>query len=233
MNMKEWAKKEIEIACKREVKGNEAGEWDYGVACYKSAYKAFKSLLEDSHSGYSIRATQHILNRLIDGKPLTPIVDTDDIWRKVDMGNRKDKVSYQCKRMDSLFKNVYSDGTVQYTDNDRYYCVNIDAPDVEFTNSFVGRLINDMLPITMPYMPASKPIKVVRDDCLVDPQNGDYDTLAILYAIMPDSEQVDINKFYKESNEQDNPFEEITQQEYYERKKISEDRRKKNDSANG
>lgn len=57
--------------------------------------------------------------------------------------------------------------------------------------------------------------------------------LAILYAIMPDGEQVDINKFYKESNEQDNPFEEITYQEYYERKKISEARRKKNDSTNG
>lgn len=34
MSMEEWAKKEIEIACKREVKGNEPGEWDYGVACY-------------------------------------------------------------------------------------------------------------------------------------------------------------------------------------------------------
>lgn len=227
MSMKEWAKKEIEIACKREVKGNKPGEWDYGVACYKSAYKAFKSLLEDGHTGYSIGFTQNILNRLIDGKPLTPIVDTDDIWRKVDMGNRKDKpTTYQCKRMGSLFKDVYSDGTIKYTDNNRYYQVCIDTPDVGFTNSFVGRLIGDMFPITMPYMPASKPIKVVCDECLVDPQNGDYDTLAVLYAIMPDGEQVDINKFYKESNEQNNQFEEITQQEYYERKKLSDDRRK-------
>lgn len=226
MSMEEWAKKEIEIACKREVKGTEPGEWDYGVACYKSAYKAFKSLLEDGHSGYSIGFTKNILNRLIDGEPLTPIVDTDDIWRKVDMGNRKDKVSYQCKRMGSLFKNVYSDGTIKYTDNNRYYCIDLDSPDVPYTNSFVTKIINDMFPITMPYFPPTRQIKVVRDICLVDPKYGDYDTMVILYAIMPDGERVNIDKYYKEVTDPDKVFDEITEREYYARKKLSEERKK-------
>lgn len=36
--------------------------------------------MEDGHSGMSIGITKNILNRLIAGKPLTPIVDTEDIW---------------------------------------------------------------------------------------------------------------------------------------------------------
>ena len=52
--MEEWAKREIEIACKRERGDKDPNEWNYGVACYESAYKAFKSLMEDEHSGCSI-----------------------------------------------------------------------------------------------------------------------------------------------------------------------------------
>lgn len=71
MNMTDWAKREIEIACIRERGDKNADEWDYGCACYESAYKAFQSLVEDEHSRMNIRLTQNILNRLIEGKPLT------------------------------------------------------------------------------------------------------------------------------------------------------------------
>ena len=73
MSMQEWAKKEIEIACARERGDNPEDEWDYGVACYKGALEAFEVLCGQGHSGYSICFTKQILNRLIDGKPLTPI----------------------------------------------------------------------------------------------------------------------------------------------------------------
>ena len=53
-NMLEWAKREIELACKRERGNHPNDEFDYGCACYASALKAFKSLLEDGHSGMSI-----------------------------------------------------------------------------------------------------------------------------------------------------------------------------------
>ena len=48
-DMKEWAKREIELACKRERGDKDPNKWDYGVACYESAFKAFNSLLEDEH----------------------------------------------------------------------------------------------------------------------------------------------------------------------------------------
>ena len=80
MSMSDWAKKEVELAKIIEAKDLKEGEFDYGGACYDSALKAFKSLAEDGHSGMSIKLTQQILNRLIDGKPLLPIEDREDIW---------------------------------------------------------------------------------------------------------------------------------------------------------
>ena len=112
MSLNDWAKNEIDIACNKERGNKDPNEWDYGVACYESAYKAFQSLLEDEHSGMSIGFTKTILNRLIDGKPLTPIEDIPDIWN--DITCHKDYISYQCKRMHSLFKDVYNDGTIKY-----------------------------------------------------------------------------------------------------------------------
>lgn len=48
-NMLEWAKREVEIACKKENSNRKEGEFDYGCACYESALKAFESLCEDGH----------------------------------------------------------------------------------------------------------------------------------------------------------------------------------------
>jgi len=119
MSMKEWAKSEVKIACAREVKAAKVDghpeDAGYGVACYRSAMKAFNSLMKDGHSGYSIGFTKNILMALIDGKPLTPIEDTDDIWNDVSC-DKNGVTNYQCKRMSSLFKDVYPDGTVKYND---------------------------------------------------------------------------------------------------------------------
>ena len=101
----DWAEREVAIACKKENPNKKDGEFDYGCACYESALKAFKSLCDDGHSGFSIKMTQEILNRLINGQPLTPIEDTDDIWYERHHYKEGNKL-YQCKRMSSLFKDV-------------------------------------------------------------------------------------------------------------------------------
>lgn len=211
MNLGDWAKNEIDIACKNERGDKDLNEWDYGVACYESAHKAFQSLLEDEHSGMSIGFTKAILNRLIDTKPLTPIEDTPDIWSDV-VDKQDDYTSYQCKRMSSFFKHVYKDGTITYTDTDRAYCLNKDDLDAPcWTNGFVNRLINKLFPITMPYYPPSKPYYVYCTEGLSNPENGDFDTLGIWYVLTPYGEHVDINRFFKESL---TGFTEISQEEY-------------------
>lgn len=200
-NMKAWAEREIEIACKRERGDKPEDEWDYGCACYESALKAFNSLMEDGHSGFSIGMTKQILNRLIDGKPLTPIEDTEDVWINIteeyglsEEGGKK----YQCKRMSSLFKDVAADGSVRYSDTGRYYCADINNPDSSYTCGIVRKVIDDMFPIKMPYMPNNKPIKVYCEEFLTDRKNGDFDTVGVLYAIMPDGGQVQINRYFGE-----------------------------------
>lgn len=211
MSMTEWAEKEIEIACKRERGENNDG-WDYGCACYESALKAFKSLCEDGHSGYSIGVTKHILNRLIDGKPLTPIEDTEDGWSERSSVHNGYK-SYQNKRMSSLFKDVYDDGSVKYHDINRFYCTNVSDPTISWYNGFVSNLMHGLMPITMPYMPG-KDIRVVCEECLYDLKNGDFDTLGVLYYIDNDGEH-DICRYFKEG---ETSWEEISKEEYDKRK---------------
>lgn len=225
MNMKSWAEREVEIACKHENPDRKEGEWDYGCACYESALKAFNSLMEDGHSGFSIGLTKHILNRLIDGKPLVPIEDTDDVWDDRGSWGDDDRVKhYQCKRMSSLFKDVYTDGNVRYTDNNRTVMIEM-ASDTSWNNGLTSKIVEELFPLTLPYMPADKPYEVYCEECLSNPKNGDYDTLAVYYILTPDGEKVDVNRYFKEGGTVYGCWDEISQEEYEKRKEMDCKRR--------
>ena len=219
----EWAKREVEIACKRENPNRKKGEFDYGCACYVSALKAFESLTEDGHSGYSIGITKNILNRLINGMPLTPIEDTDDVWN-MSYTNDNGEMVYQCNRMSALFKTVHLDGSVDYSSNDYCYCIDISNPKNTYSSGLVRKIIHKMFPITMPYMP-EKPIKVYGEDFLTDKNNGDFDTMGIFYAVK-DEKRIEINRFFREpfsEDEESTEFPgwfEISKEEYDSRKAI-------------
>lgn len=204
--------------------------WDYGRACYESALKAFNSLCEDGHSGFSIGSTKAILNRLINNKPLLPIEDTDDVWNDISdiSGLKGEEVNYQCKRMPSLFKYVYADGTVEYIDVDRYHGANINCLDATYRSGLIDTVMDELYPITMPYMPADRAFKIYTEDFLVDPSKGDYDTVGILYAITPSLERVEINRYFKEAEE---GFDEIDKAEYDQRKEMAKKRQE--DMKNG
>lgn len=223
----EWAKREINIACKRENPNRKEGEFDYGCACYASALKAFESLTEDGHSGCSIGITKHILNRLIDGMPLTPIEDADDVWNMA-YTNDNGEMVYQCDRMSALFKTVHSDGSVDYSSNDHCYCIDINNPKNTYFSGLARRIIHKMFPIAMPYMPG-KPIKVYCEEFLTDKKNGDFDTMGIFYAVKEENgeqKRIDINRFFREpfENEKENKefpgWVEISKEEYDNRKAI-------------
>lgn len=216
-SIERWAENEVAIACCREKPDRKDGGWDYGCACYESALKAFHSLCEDGHSGFSIGLTKAILNRMINNKPLLPIEDTNEVWSDIsDMSGLKgEECNYQCKRMSSLFKYVYADGTVKYRDVDRYHGVNINCPDAPYHSGLIDTVMDELYPITMPYMPADRAYKVYTEEFLVDPKNGDFDTVGILYVITPSLERVEINRYFKEAP---NGFAEIDEAEYVKRK---------------
>ena len=209
--MKNWAEKEVELACKHAAKTDrKEGEFDYNRACYKSALKAYNSLMEDGHSAASIQFTKDILNRLIDGKPIIPIEDTDDIWLNgVDFG---DYVSYQCSRMSSLFKKVYNDEHVEYEDISRIVCV--DGKGLTYHNYFVRKIISELVgPVTMPYEPSANPIRVYTSEYLYDKKYGDFDILAIWRYVMPNGDEIPVHRFFKEI---DRGWKEISLKEFKE-----------------
>lgn len=217
MSLKEWAEEEVKIACKKENPDRKDGEWDYGCACYESALKAFNCLLEDEHSSFSIAITKRILNRLIECKPLTPIEDTTDVWNEVCFDYSKECKEYQCKRMASLFKDVYDDGKIIYRDIDRIVCVDIKSPAITYSNGNVRKVIDEMFPITMPYYPTGA-IKVYCEEFLTDRKNGDFDTLGILYGIKPSGEKFTVDRYFKEEKDS---FIEIDRKEYLKRMELA------------
>lgn len=223
--MLDWAKRGVEIACNKENPNRKEGKFDYGCACYESALKAFESLCDDGHLGFSIKMTQAILNLLLDGKPLTPIEDTDDIWNECERGKGFQE-TYQCKRMSSLFKYVYADGTVKYDDVYRSYCVDINNQNCTYSSGLVRRIIDEMFPITMPYMPCEESIKVYCEDFLTDKKNGDFDnTVGVFYALVTTDgkqQKIDINRFFREpKSDEKGIWIEISKDEYYERKETA------------
>ena len=228
MTLRKWAEKEVEIACKRESPDWDGKSFDYGCSCYQSALKAYKSLLEDEHSGASFGFTRNILERLMRNQPLTPITDADfdnaesisSEERLKDAGLKSEK---QCPRMSSLFRQETLDGKVRYTDNDRVVCF---FNNEEYGSHFglVSRIIEEMFPITMPYIPTLQPYKIFCEDFLAYPENGDFDTVAILRGIRPYGDRFEINRYF---TEKDHKFVEITKDEYYALKQKAEERVKK------
>lgn len=127
----------------------------------------------------------------------------------------------------SLFKDVYEDGEVKYSDTDRVSCINIDNPNVEWHMGLVTRIVNEMFPITMPYMPENQPFKVYCKELLTDRKNGDFDSVAIYYVIKPDGERVDIDRYFKEGSENEEPWTEISKGEWFEREELHNERIRK------
>ena len=219
MKMSSWAEREIEIL-KSKNKPDSDEEFDYVGECAESALRAYKSLMSDGHSGMSISITAGILNKLIKGQALTSIEDTEDVWNESGgYSNEEEGIKqYQSNRMSSLFKYVYPDGTVKYTDIDRVTGINIAYPNSGYTGGGLNRIVDEMFPITMPYSPKSKSYKIYTEDFLTDRSKGDYDTVGYLYMVTPEGEKIELNKFYHEFNRHEE-MKEITKEEYEELKK--------------
>lgn len=206
MGMLTWAEREVELACKREAPDRKPGEWDYGCACYESALKAYKSLMEDEHSGMSWSLTRNILYRLMLGKPLTPIEDVPEVWGHEEWHDEGD---YQCNRMSSLFKHVEEDGTVRYSDVDRVI-VKDNITGTTWHNGHASMIVEQHFPINFPYCPYDKPYTVMVTEYLTDRKNGDYDTVHYIEIITPEGMHMKLDEYYGET---DDGFVKLTKEE--------------------
>ena len=223
MSLLQWAEQECRIACKKENPdfNFDSNDFDYGCSCYKSALKAYKSLTEDGHSGASWGFTKRILERLMDGQPLTPITDEDFFLnQKEDMPHMASdewlkehglKSEVQCPRMSSLFRREYLDGRIVYQDINRDYFIDIEDPSNTFSSN--SSFLDEMFPITMPYAPTKGKYKIYTQTFLCDEKNGDFDTKGILYVITPEGERVEVGIYMTERN---GKMERISKEEYEE-----------------
>ena len=202
----DWIKREFELAS---VDSDE-----YTKAIYNSAAKAYVSLAGDGHSGMSIGFTKQILNRLIDHKPLTPLTGVDDEWGET-MDRQDDYICYQNKRCSSVFKYVYDDGRIEYSDIDQFVCEDIHNSNNRWHAGYLFRRIRPMFPIAMPYSPPTKPMVVYVEEFLYDENNGDFDTVGAFYMKDNKDEKIDLNIFLAEAKE---GFVEITEEEYNHRR---------------
>ena len=218
MKYLEWAKNEVRLAMEKEKGLDTDGDFNYAGAIYDSALKALEALLEDGHSGFSIGITMNVLNRMVDGKPLTAIKDIPEEWHLCDVTREEYDKQYQCVRCTSLFKYELPDGTVKYSDVDRIIAVNLNNPNCTYHCGLADSIINEMFPIEMPYYPG-KPYKVYTEDFLSDKNNGDYDTVGIFYAIDPEGNRIEINKYFHYVNGKDRI--EISKDDYLKLKKRS------------
>lgn len=161
--------------------------------------------LPDGHGDITCTSPQEVMNAYLE----LDMKGTDDEWVKVAVAEDEDW--YQNRRCSSVFKHVYSDGTVKYTDNDYVVCFDDDNG---YAHSF-GLLSDEVYsrwPITFPYMPSEKPFKVYdRTFDSVNAEQGCFDTVACLRIEEPDGTVHAVNKFWKEAGDH---FEEITKEEY-------------------
>lgn len=221
--MSDWAERECRIACGKENPdfNFDSDDFDYGCSCYKSALKAYKSLMDDGHSYSSFGFTKNILIRLMEGQPLTPIEDKDFFSDELNdmvaeespqyLKDRGLKSDIQCPRMSSLFRKETLDGKVTYHDVARCIMVDVEQPSDTFSSGS-DRILDEMFPITMPYMPPKGKYKIYTQTFLTDRKNGDFDTHALLYVITPDGERIDLNIY--ETDDGKGRWKRITKEEY-------------------
>lgn len=184
--MTEWAEREIAAACKRENPNWDGKSFDYGCSCYQSALKAYKSLMEDGHSGFSFSMTRNILKKLLDEIPLSPITDEDFFGDKYEclesdesLKARGLKSHIQCPRRSSLFREEDLEGNVKYSDVDRSYCIDVENPSDTYSSG-IDKFIDELYPIKMPYVPSATPFKVYVKTWLTDKAHGDFDVQEVI-----------------------------------------------------
>lgn len=222
MSMYDWARQEIQLA-KAELNFNKNDEAQYMIDCYDSALRAYKKLLNDDHSGMSFAITRGILEKLIYEIPLTPIEDKEIMWDHI--YDHENESVFRHKRMPSLHKTVNKKtGAIRFSDNNRVLCKNpIGTSSAYFYNGFINRIIDGMFPIEFPYMPTKEKYIAYVTEFLMDPVNGDFDTMNLVSVKLPTGEARPVNLYYKEENGR---WSLITQDEWIGRKKKAFKRKK-------
>lgn len=212
-----WAKREIELK-EKSIPKEELNN------AYKNAFQAYCNVIEifqkDPNYFY---LSIGVLQELLFGECLTPIEDNDEDWTTIG-GIDSDgfnKVIYQSNRRPSLKKHVNINQPEKiktlYIDDKRAICFDVNTK-ASYTGGIGFKVLNEMLPITMPYKPDINKIIIYTEDFkYYNDSNGDADTFGVLYFQMPKGELKKVYRFFKNDPKTNNIIE-IDKAEYFARK---------------
>lgn len=211
MSMRDWAKRECEIACKMQTEDD-----GYFAACCESALKAYDALLECEHSGASFYMTRSILKRLLYELPLTEIEDVPENWDYIT--SEDDYDLYISLRMPSLFKYAYKNGEIKYKDQNRVVCRDL-LTNTSHHYGLAEKIVNEMFPIEMPYRPDYGDEYIVYTELFsTTGEPGVFNTVGIFYIMTPDKKRVDVNRYFAE--DESGEMQPIKAGEYLDRKEL-------------
>lgn len=189
--MSKWAKEEVE-------KANAA----YGIpsdtlfqATFDIVLNAYNYILKECEDMGHWRTVRRMLARLMDDKPLTDITEGD--FEGAEELNAPDNaVSVKrCPRYPSLIRTEYKDGTIRYSDEERYYYW--DDNNNEPLRGIDLDIIDEYIPITLPYRPPTLPSEIHVSVSLSNPKNGDYDTVHVSH-IQCECDRIDVDRYWIE-----------------------------------
>lgn len=220
--LKQWAKKEIELA----AAGNNSKIRNELDNHYAGAYAVYCNFVDWLKILDPPEVFKTILMQLLNGECLTPIEDREEDWIFVegfDPGAGTDNPGYtifQCNRYPSLFKKIIydkkdGDNIIEFNDVSRIVCIDINSKKT-YTGGMGHMVINELLPIKMPYIPLTK-IKVFTESFKYHKDSGDYDTIGVLHYRTSEGQLGDIMRFFKEDPTTHNMVE-INNTEYFSRK---------------
>lgn len=220
--MKELARNEVELA----LKENRIDHNKKLDRVYKEALRLFCDFMDGiAEAQVPEAAVYSVFSQLMDQNPLTPIEDKKDDWVLVEgfdpaVGNEDHPQYslYRNKRRPSLYKKVMygkEGAEITFSDINRAISVNIDTNTLG-TSGMGLAVLDETVPITFPYEPIGK-IKIYEEKFkYYEEDDGEHDTLGILYFRFSDGRMLKVDRFFKKRL--GGGFEEITKQEYLSRK---------------
>lgn len=227
--LKEWARREVDLA-KTWLNVEDPDAKEKVSEEYEAAYRSYCNFLDEFEKLKSIKIIKTVFTQLLHEENLSPIVDSDEDWILAEgfdpaAGNENPGFSiYQCRRRNSLFKKVTYDrktgeeDEVTFRDIDRAVCVDINKPDCMYTGGMGPLVLDEMIPITLPYSPCRK-IRIFTEDFKYHEEHeGDIDTVGVLYFRMPDGSMQEVKRYFKEDHKTKQMVE-INLTEYLSRKK--------------
>lgn len=217
-NLKEWAKREIELAT--------IDESDEVKKYYDVAYLAFCDFVDRTTNLDDSEIVKAIFIQLFNECNLTPIEDKPEEWTLVSENGS----IYQSNRRPSLYKKLVfkedeAESFVYYSDQKRSVCIDLDTN--KYYEGGIGiAVLNEMYPIKMPYQPIGI-IKVITEEfCYHESEKRGPDTIGVLYFKMPTGQMINVMRFFK-INKETNETVEINKTEYFARKHKKEQHSRK------